>query len=66
MQPIKFQAGQYSQRVDLETAVRSQCGDVIATNQTDGHEIDGTIEELKSLGLSGSSTIYGVKCVISA
>lgn len=65
MTPIIIQASNYTSRSDLEDFIRNEIGDNMDENRKAGHTIQGTEEELKFLGLSGTTRIFGIKCVIT-
>jgi hypothetical protein len=59
-----FLTTDYAIRADLEQEIVSLCGLNIEANTAGGHKITGTEADLKRLGLSLSTRIYGVKCEI--
>jgi hypothetical protein len=63
-EPITFSSSDYAIRADLESEIIRVCGNNIEANETAGHKISGTEADLKRLGLSLSTRIYGVKCEI--
>lgn len=65
MEPIKLNATGFANRIELDEYVRNEIGEDIPANRTAGHTIEGTEEELKKLGLSKSSRVYGVKVIIT-
>jgi hypothetical protein len=64
-EPITFSSSDYATRADLESEIVRVCGNNIEANETAGHIISGTEADLKRLGLSLSTRIYGVKCEIT-
>jgi len=63
---MTIKASNYTSRSDLEDYIRNEIGDNIDENRKAGHTIEGTEEELKNLGLSGTTRIFGIKCVITS
>ncbi len=64
MDKITINASEYSSRVELEDYIKNEIGDDINANRLAGHTIQGTEEQLKSLGLSGTVRVFGIKCII--
>jgi len=65
MTPITIKASNYTSRSDLEDYIRNEIGDNIDENRKAGHTIEGTEDELRALGLSGTTRIFGIKCIIN-
>lgn len=61
---MTFNAKAYLLRPDLESVIAAECGTDEKRNREAGHVITGTAHELRFLGLSDTSTIFGVRCVI--
>jgi len=61
---VEFIASDYATRANLEDAIDMQVGKNIEDNEVAGHIISGTEADLKRLGLSLSTRVYGVKCEI--
>lgn len=60
-----FESKQYRTRNNLERVIQAECGNNVQANRDLGHEIRGTSDDLKRLKLSDTSTVFGVKCVIT-
>lgn len=60
-----FQTSEFATRDALEQEITTSVGNNIEVNSTAGHKISGTESDLKRLGLSLSTSIYGVKCEIN-
>lgn len=60
-----IKASDYGSRQDLEAYIRNELGDDIGANRLAGHSIQGDAETLRSLGLSESTRIYGVKVAVN-
>ncbi len=56
----------FANRDQLDAYVRKVSGGNIDANQEAGHTIEGTADELKALGLSEETTIYGIAVAVSA
>lgn len=62
---MQFFIKDYVKRSDLESDIAIQVGRDINANQQAGHEILGTREEMKKFGLSESTIVFGIKCIVS-
>ena len=60
-----IQAVNFNNRKELERYISAEVGTDIKKNIDAGHTIQGKREELKRLRLNDTSTIYGIKCVIT-
>lgn len=58
-----IEAKNYITREDLENYIRSNFG--LTTESKIDHTISGTREELQNIGLSDTTTFWGIKCVIT-
>lgn len=63
--PKIFEAKKYITRDDLEAAIRAEVGMDSADNRKVGHIISGTLEEMKDLGVSDTTEIFGCRGVIT-
>ena len=52
----------FKTRKELDEYIKREVGDDVKANRDSGHTIVASKADLAKLGLSKSSTIYGVKC----
>lgn len=62
---MEISAKDFRNRKDLERYVQAEMGVDVQANKDAAHIITGTREELAGLRLSDSTTLYGIKCVIT-
>lgn len=60
-----FQATDYLNRNDLESAIRAEVGDDMQANRTSGHAVQGTRKDLEKLRLDDTKVIFGVRVTIT-
>lgn len=60
-----FKANEYSNRVDLERAIKAEVGTNVEKNEMNGHLVEGTRKELKKLFLTDETSLWGVRCKIT-
>ena len=65
MEKQTFLASNFLNRHDLEDLIKSKCGVDIKKNEEAGHKVVGTKKQLKQFQLSDTTSIWGVKCVIT-
>lgn len=66
MEPVQLLAKDFASRHDLDDYVRNELGDDIQANRIAKHTISGTADELKELGLSVTTRVFGCSVKLSA
>lgn len=60
-----IKANDFKTRQDLEEFIKAEIGVNIPDNKESDHTIQGKRKDLKRLFLSDTSSVFGIKCVIT-